>query len=125
MNLFVGTKYKPKYRYFKKKNEKDNKDVFVIQFAMNGSCKELKCKVFVAGELNIFKISGCKNTNTKNQKEEQYEKIEGNSTREEGYFSFEIKVPTSQVILVDHKVKKISKNYGLLNLEFDLLDENS
>ena len=125
MNLFVGTKYKPKYRYFKKKNEKDNKDVFVIQFAMNGSCKELKCKVFVAGELNIFKISGCKNTNTKNQKEEQYEKIEGNSTREEGYFSFEIKVPTYQVILADHKVKKISKNYGLLNLEFDLLDENS
>ena len=125
MNLFVGTKYKPKYRYFKKKNEKDNKDVFVIQFAMNGSCKELKCKVFVAGELNFFKISGCKNTNTKNQKEEQYEKIEGNSTREEGYFSFEIKVPTSQVILADHKVKKISKNYGLLNLEFDVLDENS
>ena len=125
MNLFVGTKYKPKYRYFKKKNEKDNKDVFVIQFAMNGSCKELKCKVFVAGELNIFKISGCKNTNTKNQKEEQYEKIEGNSTREEGYFSFEIKVPTYQVILADHKVKKISKNYGLLNLEFDVLDENS
>ena len=125
MNLFVGTKYKPKYRYFKKKNEKDNKDVFVIQFAMNGSCKELKCKVFVAGELNIFKISGCKNTNTKNQKEEQYEKIEGNSTREEGYFSFEIKVPTSQVILAEHKVQKISKNYGLVNLEFDLLDENS
>ena len=57
--------------------------------------------------------------------EEQYEKIEGNSTREEGYFSFEIKVPTYQVILADHKVKKISKNYGLLNLEFDVLDENS
>ena len=99
--------------------------MFVIQFAMNGSCKELGCRVFVAGELNFFTISGYKNTNTKNQKEEQYEKIEGNSTREEGYFSFEIKVPTSQVILADHKVKKISKNYGSLNLEFDLLDENS
>ena len=125
MNLFVGTKFKPKYRYFKKKNEKDNKDVFVIQFAMNGSCKELRCRVFVAGELNFFTISGYKNTNTKNQKEEQYEKIEGNSTREEGYFSFEIKVPTSQVILADHKVKSKSKNYGLVSLEFALLDENS
>ena len=124
MNLFVGTKYKPKYRYFKKKNEKDNKDVFVIQFAMNGSCKELRCRVFVAGELNIFKISGCKNTNTKNQKEEQYEKIEGNSTREEGYFSFEIKVPNSQILLPDHKVKSKSKNYGLVSLEFALLDES-
>jgi len=123
--------------------------VFVIQFAMNGSCKDLKCRVNVAGEFIFFKISGEKDTNVKVQKEEksetqkqkntekqkqeqsekqneeQSEKPDGNSKREEGYFSFEIKVPTSQVILVDHKVKKISKNYGLLNLEFDILDENS
>ena len=141
MNLFVGTKYKPKYRYFKKKNEKDNKDVFVIQFAMNGSYKNLRCRVNVAGEFIFFTISGEKNTKIKNpkegqsgkqvkeqseiQNEKQSEKQEGNSTREEGYFSFEIKVPTSQVILADHKVQKIDKNYGLLSLEFDLLEENS
>ena len=125
MNLFVGTKYKPKYRYFKKKNEKDNKDVFVIQFAMNGAIKDLRCRVNVAGEYYFFTISGYKNTNIKNPKEEQSEKPDGNSTREEGYFSFEIKVPNSQILLADHKVKSKSKNYGLVNLEFDLLDENS
>ena len=47
--------------------------MFVIQFAMNGSCKELRCRVFVAGELNFFTISGYKDTNTKDQ-EEQFEK---------------------------------------------------
>ena len=126
MNLFVGTKYKPKYRYFKKKkNEKDNKDVFVIQFAMNGAIKELRCRVNVAGEYYFFTISGYKNTNTKNPKEQQSEKPDGNSTREEGYFSFEIKVPNSQILLADHRIKNKSKNYGLVNLEFDLLDENS
>jgi hypothetical protein len=108
---------------------------------MNGSYKNLRCRVNVAGEFIFFTISGEKNTKIKNpkegqsgkqvqeqseiQNEKQSEKQEGNSTREEGYFSFEIKVPTSQVILADHKVKNIDKNYGLLSLEFDLLEENS
>ena len=74
--------------------------------------------------IHFFTISGYKNTNTKNLKEEQSEKPDGNSKREEGYFSFEIKVPTSQVILADHKVKSKSKNYGLVSLEFALLDES-
>ena len=125
MNLFVGTKFKPKYRYFKKKNEKDNKDVFVIQFAMNGAIKDLRCRVNVSSEYYFFTISGYKNTNVKVQKEEKSERPNGNSTREEGYFSFEIKVPNSQILLADHRIKNKSKNYGLVNLEFDLLDENS
>ena len=122
MNLFVGTKYKPKYRYFikKDKDEKSNNiNVFVIQFAMNGSVKGLKCKVSVSGEYYFFTISGEKVINNEN------EKLEGLSNREEGYFSFEIKVPNSQILLADHRIKNKSKNYGLVNLEFDLLDENS
>ena len=99
--------------------------MFVIQFAMNGAIKELRCRVNVAGEYYFFTISGYKNTNTKNPKEEQSEKPDGNSTREEGYFSFEIKVPNSQILLADHKVKNRYKNYGLVSLEFALLDENS
>ena len=120
MNLFVGTKYKPKYRYFKKKNEKDNKDVFVIQFAMNGAIKNLKCRVNVAGEYYFFTISGEKDTNVN-----ENEKLEGLSNREDGYFSFEIKVPNSQILLAEHKVKKKSKMYGLVTLEFALLDQQS
>ena len=121
MNLFVGTKYKPKYRYFikKDKDEKSNNiNVFVIQFAMNGSVKGLKCKVSVSGEYYFFTISGEKVINNEN------EKLEGLSNREEGYFSFEIKVPNSQILLADHKVKSKSKNYGLVSLEFALLDES-
>ena len=126
MNLFVGTKYKPKYRYFIKNDEKDSKKkVFVIQFAMNGAIKELRCRVNVAGEYYFFTISGYKNTNTKNPKEQQSEKPDGNSTREEGYFSFEIKVPNSQILLAEHKVKNKNKMYGLVSLEFALLDQQS
>ena len=99
--------------------------MFVIQFAMNGAIKDLTCKVNVTGEYYFFTISGYKNTNIKNSKEEQSERSEGNSTREEGYFSFEIKVPNSQILLAEHKVKKRSKMYGLVSLEFALLDENS
>ncbi len=120
MNLFVGTKYKPKYRYFIKKDEKENKkNVFVIQFAMNGSVKGLKCKVSVSGEYYFFTISGEKVINNEN------EKLEGLSNREDGYFSFEIKVANSQILLAEHKVKKKSKMYGLVTLEFDLLDQQS
>ena len=122
MNLFVGTKYKPKYRYFikKDKDEKGNNiNVFVIQFAMNGSVKGLKCKVSVSGEYYFFTISGEKVINNEN------EKLEGLSNREEGYFSFEIKVPNSQILLAEHKVKKRSKMYGLVTLEFALLDQQS
>ena len=122
MNLFVGTKYKPKYRYFikKDKDEKSNNiNVFVIQFAMNGSVKGLKCKVSVSGEYYFFTISGEKVINNEN------EKLEGLSNREEGYFSFEIKVPNSQILLAEHKVKKRSKMYGLVTLEFALLDQQS
>ena len=122
MNLFVGTKYKPKYRYFikKDKDDKENKkNVFVIEFAMNGSVKGLKCKVSVSGEYYFFTISGEKVINNEN------EKLEGLSNREEGYFSFEIKVPNSQILLAEHKVKKRSKMYGLVTLEFALLDQQS
>ena len=144
MNLFVGTKYKPKYRYFikKDKDEKSNNiNVFVIQFAMNGAIKDLRCRVNVSSEYYFFTISGKKSTNTQKQTEkseksdssnkenkgnsEKALKPEGLSNREEGYFSFEIKVPNSQILLADHKVKNKSKNYGLVNLEFALLDENS
>ena len=101
------------------KDEKGNKkNIFVIQFAMNGSVKELKCKVSVSGEYYFFTISGEKVIN-------ENEKLEGLSNREEGYFSFEIKVPNSQILLAEHKVKKKSKMYGLVTLEFALLDQQS
>ena len=140
MNLFVGTKYKPKYRYFIKTNEKNQK-MFVIQFAMNGAVQDLRCKVNVSGEYYFFTISGKKSTNTQKQTEkseksdssnkenkgnsEKAQKPEGLSNREEGYFSFEIKVPNSQILLAEHKVKKKSKMYGLVTLEFALLDQQS
>ena len=126
MNLFVGTKYKPKYRYFIKNDDEDSKKkVFVIQFAMNGAVQDLRCKVNVSGEYYFFTISGKKNTNTINPKEENSVKPEGLSNREEGYFSFEIKVPNSQILLAEHKVKSKSKMFGLVNLEFALLDQQS
>jgi GTPase Era involved in 16S rRNA processing len=126
MNLFVGTKYKPKYRYFIKTDDEDKKKkMFVIQFAMNGAVQDLRCKVNVSGEYYFFAISGKKNTNTINPKEENSVKLEGLSNREEGYFSFEIKVPNSQILLAEHKVINKNKMYGLVSLEFALLDQQS
>ena len=72
---------------------------------MNGSVKGLKCKVSVSGEYYFFTISGEKVINNEN------EKLEGLSNREDGYFSFEIKVPNSQILLAEHKVKKKSKKF--------------
>ena len=124
INSFVGTKYKPKYRYYKSSDGK----LFYIQFIMCGGVSELRVKINLVGEYYFFIISGRKTL--KNEKEEKQEKQEGTliekfSKREEGYFLLEIKVSSNLILLSNNKVKNKKKENGIVTLEFDLLGQDN
>ena len=132
LNSFMETKYKPKYRYYKTKDGKK----FIIQFIMCGTTKGVKIgKAIISesGEYYVFPIQGTKESkeDTKTPSPSPFlslntEKNEGLyiNKRESGFFNFHVKVPASQITLADKKYKKISKERGIVTVEFDLLKDD-
>ncbi len=115
-NIFEGTTFKPKYRYYKdKKNKK-----FIIEIAMCGGLRGLKCKPINLGENYRFHFEGFKTFDTINPKEVKSEPQYLKNERKNGNFSFDIIVPTDEVILSENKHSKVEKNYGIITFEFNL-----
>ena len=114
-----GEGYKPKQYDYYIVNDEQNKShrKLCIELFMNGTVRGLKIKVSLLKNNYIFNISGEKCINEK-------EKLEGLSNRFEGYFHYELKIPSSEIELADYKVKKKSHFYGIITLEFDLIDND-
>ena len=115
-NIFEGTTFKPKYRYYK---DKENKK-FIIEIAMCGGLRGLKCKPINLGENYRFHFEGFKTFDTINPKVEKSEPQYLKNERKNGNFSFDIIVPTDDVILSENKYSKVEKNYGIITFEFNL-----
>jgi len=94
--------------------EKDIK--LYIELFMNGTVRGLKVKVSLLKNNYIFNIFGQKIIN-------EDEKLDF-SNRFEGYFNYELKIPSSEIELADYKVKNKSHFYGIITLEFDLIDND-
>ena len=122
----IGRRYIPQYDYFITNDEKDyRRKVLVIQLMMNGAVLDLKSKVSLVNNNYVFTLSGSKRINVQNPKEELNEKLEGFSNRFEGYFCYEIKIPSSEIELASNHVYRKSKMYGLINLEYKLLENDN
>ena len=129
MNSFTETKFKPKYRYYKTKDGK----TFVIQIIMCGKATGFrpgKPKIAESGEYYVFPIQGTKviddqeTTKTEDTSESDKNKFFIHK-RENGFFSFDIKVPASEITLASHKPKgKPVKKNGIITIEYELLQNN-
>ena len=93
LNVFVGSAFKPKYRYYKD-NEKKK---FIIEIEMCGGTRNLKCKCINLGENYRFHIEGVKTFNTINPKSE-VEPTYDKTDRRNGNFSFDIIVSTKLIV---------------------------
>ena len=120
INSFVGSKYKPKYRYYKSSNGKS----FFIQFIMCGGVSELRVKINLVGEYYFFFITGKKTINNEKEGESNEGLKEKFSKREEGPFELEIKVSSNEILLSENKVKNKKKENGIVTLEFSLLSQD-
>ena len=112
-----GEGYKPKqYDYYIAKDKENKSLKLYIELFMNGTVRGLKVKVSLLKNNYIFNIFGQKIIN-------EDEKLDF-SNRFEGYFNYELKIPSSEIELADYKVKNKSHFYGIITLEFDLIDNN-
>jgi hypothetical protein len=137
----IGRRYIPQYDYFIDTEERPNRKVLVIQLMMNGCVEDLKSKVSLLNNNYVFTLSGRKRINVQNPKEELHEKLEGFSNRNpkeelneklegfsnrfEGYFCYEIKIPSSEIELASNHVYQKSKMYGLISLKYKLLENDN
>jgi len=135
INNFVGTQYRPKYRYFKSGDGKS----FFIQFIMCGSVSDLRVKVdqiegnyyfTITGKKNLEKPNDNSNKTEENDNSNEKEKEKGKcidqfNKREEGPFILDFKVSTNQILLSNTKVKSRKKENGIITLEFSLLPNDN
>ena len=135
INNFVGTQYRPKYRYFKSGDGKS----FFIQFIMCGSVSDLRVKVdqiegnyyfTITGKKNLEKPNDNSNKTEENDNSNEKEKEKGKcidqfNKREEGPFILDFKVSTNQILLSNTKVKSRKKDNGIITLEFSLLPNDN
>ena len=135
INNFVGTQYRPKYRYFKSGDGKS----FFIQFIMCGSVSDLRVKVdqiegnyyfTITGKKNLEKPNDNSNKTEENDNSNEKEKEKGKcidqfNKREEGPFILDFKVSTNQILLNNTKVKSRKKENGIITLEFSLLPNDN
>jgi hypothetical protein len=135
INNFVGTQYRPKYRYFKSGDGKS----FFIQFIMCGSVSDLRVKVdqiegnyyfTITGKKNLEKPNDNSNKTEENDNSNEKEKEKGKcidqfNKREEGPFILDFKVSTNQILLSSTKVKSRKKDNGIITLEFSLLPNDN
>ena len=121
----IGRRYISQYDYFIDTDERSHRKFLVIQLMMNGYVEDLKSKVSLLNNNYVFTLSGHKRINVQNPKEELHEKFEGFSNRFEGYFCYEIKIPSSEIELASNHVYEKSKMYGLINLKYKLLENDN
>ena len=114
----IGRRYKPKCDYYK---SEDGKNLF-IELIINGIVEGFKVKVSLSNNNYIFSFSGKKNIHFDNESDK---KFEGISKRGEGYFSFELKIPTSEIELASYQVSDKKIQYGIITLVYELVDNNN